>query len=132
MDPLSPACPVCSSPMTITTLRCPQCDIKVEGRFRSAFEGLAPELLDFAERFVRARGNLREMERSSGLSYPALRSRLDDVVAAMGGEPPDADESAAQAVIERLRSGDISPNEAIRLIRGEAVPDEEGEDTHDS
>lgn len=121
MDPFVPVCPVCGSAMVVRRLECARCGVTVEGRFRTAFEGLAPELVDFAERFIRARGNLKELERATGLSYPTLRSRLDDLVSAMGGDAEPREPSPAEAVLERLRAGEITAKDAIALLRGEPI-----------
>lgn len=120
MDPVTPICPVCAQPMVIRRLECPRCGVAVEGSFRSAFSGLAPELVDFAERFIRARGNLKELERATGLSYPTLRTRLDDLVQAMGGDVAERQApSLAEGVLDRLRAGEISAQDAVVLLRGE-------------
>jgi hypothetical protein len=43
--------------------------------------GLSAAELEFVVRFVRASGSLKEMAKLEGLSYPTIRSRLNDLIA---------------------------------------------------
>src|SRR5882672_7878888 len=55
---------------------------------------LTREQLTLLESFLRSRGNLRDMERELGISYPTVRSRVEALVRALGfGARADADES---------------------------------------
>ncbi|HEX7474147.1 MAG TPA: DUF2089 family protein, partial [Candidatus Limnocylindrales bacterium] len=111
----------------------------LEGEFSvGRFGRLSREQMALLESFLRSRGNLREMERELGLSYPTVRSRVDALVRALGlgdggrtDEPvddePDAAASAAaptedpgttrQAVLERLARHEITAEAAAAAIR---------------
>src|SRR5258708_4355226 len=88
-------CPVCSSELAVTRLHCRSCGTVLEGDFSVArFGRLNREQLALLESFLRSRGNLREMERELGISYPTVRSRVEALVRALGfGARTDADES---------------------------------------
>ena len=74
-------CPTCSGKLTITGLRCPSCHTKIESQYATCrFCRLPQETLDFIEIFVKNRGNIKEMERELGISYPTVRSRLNAVI----------------------------------------------------
>jgi len=96
-------CPVCTQELSVTRLHCRSCGTTLDGDFRvGRFGRLTREQLELLESFLRSRGNLREMERESGLSYPTLRGRVDALIRALGlGEPvatyPDAAEEPASA-----------------------------------
>jgi len=114
------ACPVCSSGMTITRLSCESCGTSVEGRFEIPLLCRLPdELYQFLVVFVKNRGVIREVEKELGISYPTVRSRLDAALAALGFDEkvgvPDKDE-----IIERLEKGELTPEQAEKLLRGEA------------
>ncbi|HVB11359.1 MAG TPA: DUF2089 domain-containing protein [Bacillota bacterium] len=115
-------CPVCGEPLDVVRLHCRSCDTAVEGRFDiGRFAALGPEQLDFLETFLRARGNIREVERELGLSYPTVRSRLDALLAALGLAATGADEEQApgrRAVLDALERGEITADEAVRRLRG--------------
>ncbi len=86
------------------------------------------------ESFLRSRGNLREMERELGLSYPTVRSRVEALVRALGfGPRAEGDDTVAEAVesiadgaailagrqdiLERLARHEISAEDAADAIR---------------
>lgn len=117
-------CPVCESGMAISELKCESCGTSVRGRFEIPQLCRLPEdLYEFVLVFVRNRGVIREVEKELGISYPTVRARLDSVIAALGYDapPPEVDKDD---VIRRLEAGDISPEDAERLLRGEEVSDE--------
>jgi hypothetical protein len=78
-------CPVCSHELSITRLHCDHCATTLEGDFSvGRFGRLSREQLALLESFLRSRGNLREMERELGISYPTVRNRVEALVRALG------------------------------------------------
>jgi hypothetical protein len=132
-------CPVCSGELTITRLHCRSCGTALEGEFGvGRFGRLSREQLALLESFLRARGNLKEMERELGISYPTVRGRVDALVRALGlgdggadEEPSDEIPSAAPAVdvaarrrdiLERLARKEIGAEEAAEALRAMGGP----------
>jgi hypothetical protein len=127
MYPVIGRCPVCQQPLEVTRLYCRQCDTTVEGHFGlGRFYELSPEQLSFVETFVRCQGKLNRVGDELDLSYPTVRSRLYDVIKALGYEV-DEEESplvtaeTRQAVLAALSAGQISAEEAARRLRGVAA-----------
>lgn len=120
-------CPVCDSCMRIVELECESCGASVRSRFEiPELCRLPPDLYDFLLVFVKNRGVIRDVERELGISYPTVRSRLDAALAALGwagrsgaGEPTVDKES----VIARLEQGEITAEQAERMLRGEEPGD---------
>lgn len=130
-------CPVCSNELSVTRLHCRSCGTTLEGEFSvGRFGRLNREQLALLESFLRSRGNLREMERELGLSYPTVRSRVEALVRALGfgsradadaadeavldaDEPNTATDTAAarKDVLERLARHEIGAEEAAATIR---------------
>src|SRR4051812_3998419 len=126
-------CPVCSHELAVTRLNCAECGTTLEGSFSvGRFGRLNRDQLSLLESFLRSRGNLREMERELGLSYPTIRGRVDALVRALGlgdaAQPPEAGDSAAasessspadarRAVLERLSRREISAEDAAIALR---------------
>ena len=134
-------CPVCSGELAVTRLHCRSCGTTLEGEFSvGRFGRLSREQLALLESFLRSRGNLRDMERELGISYPTVRARVEALVRALGfGPRPDSDEALAddqatqgasatgagandpaaarQQVLERLARHEISADEAAAAIR---------------
>ena len=74
-------CPQCKKRMSITRLQCTPCDLTIEGRFTSdRFALLDEETMDFMEVFVLARGNITEIEKRLGISYPTVKAKIDRMV----------------------------------------------------
>lgn len=121
MKPLMPhECPVCHARLEVTGLACPSCQTRIEGRFTvNEFATLPPEQLEVLRLFVKTRGNLKEMERILGLSYPTVRARFETLLRTLGYESdaaPDVSTERAR-VLEQLEQGEISADEAAELLR---------------
>ena len=136
-------CPVCAGELAVTRLRCGGCGTTIEGEFGvGRFARLTRDQVTLLESFLRSRGNLRDMERELGISYPTVRARVEALVRALGFGPRDeADGPAAAAaastdtpvtpatvtdeeiqaarrdVLERLARHELSAEAAAEAIR---------------
>jgi hypothetical protein len=124
--PVPGRCPVCNESMIITRLYCPECDVTVEGRFSlGRLAMLSPGQLEFVDVFMRCEGKIKRVEDELGISYPTVRSRLNDTIRAMGYEVPGAAESdelspeERRQVLDDLGAGRITSEEAVKLLGGE-------------
>src|SRR3954451_19296123 len=87
-------CPTCTGPLEPRELHCPVCATTVRGRWSpTLLSQLTSEQVTFLQLFVRSRGNLSDVERALGFSYPTVRAKLDDLIAAL--EPPAIAATAA-------------------------------------
>jgi hypothetical protein len=84
---------------------------------------LSTEQLEFVETFLRCEGKLSRMEPELELSYPTLRARLTDVIRTMGFQVgPDTgglDEEERHQILEDLATGNLSSEEAMRLLESD-------------
>ena len=112
-------CPVCGETLTIAKLRCRGCGTGMEGDFTpSKLGSLSREHQEFIEVFLRCRGNIKEVERDLGVSYPTVRARLEDTIRALGYEvAPPADEGETRKLLNDISEGRLSVDEALRQIR---------------
>src|SRR5436305_3115934 len=107
-------CPVCGNALHVTRLECVSCATEVTGNYTlGRLASLKEPHASLLEMFLRVRGNVKDMERELGLSYPTVRARLDEALAAAGldrAPPPAMDEAhlAAQrgAVLDALERGE--------------------------
>lgn len=156
MNPLLTKCPVCGGDLVVTRMHCPACETTVEGSFDPGVTGsrlqeafspeqlkpllpfsrLTAEQLQFVLTFVRCEGRFNRMEEETGVSYPTLRNRLNEIVRAMGYEPtredtgrtpeparaPSAPTPPGPAeratILDLLNRGEIDLEEAKRRLRG--------------
>jgi len=116
-------CPTCGGELTITGLHCRSCHTKIDSQYSTCrFCRLSQESLDFIETFVKNRGNIKEMERELGLSYPTVRSRLNAVIEELGYEvkseqPPSEVAEKRREILKQLDGGELSATEAAELIK---------------
>ncbi len=120
MSTIPRKCPSCSSPLVVTQLSCTKCETNVVGLYEiNPFLRLSNESLRFLDVFIRNRGNVKEMERTTGESYWVIRRRLDEVITELGYElePGEDDLSARrQEILNQLSKGEIDVQEATRLL----------------
>lgn len=114
-------CPICGEELSVTRLTCPSCNTTIEGNFSSCkFCKLTNEQKLFVEIFIKNRGNIKEIEKEMGISYPTVRNKLEDVIKALGYSPKYSEPSINQKeILKKLKDGEISSEEAIRLLKGE-------------
>jgi len=130
MYPQLSKCPVCGEDLTVTRLHCRQCDTTLEGHFSQVtgpFSQLSQEQQNFVLAFVRCEGRFTRLEEELSLSYPTLRNRLNEVIRGLGFEPRKDETPEVltpekrREILDELARGNITPGEAQRLLRGEAV-----------
>ena len=145
-------CPVCAGELTVARLHCRSCGTALEGEFGvGRFGRLDRDQMSLLESFLRSRGNLKEMERELGISYPTVRGRVDALIRSLGlsdgttggdddfgaGLADDFPETAAtmdassvhdaaaerRSILERLARKEISAEEAAIALRALGTTD---------
>jgi hypothetical protein len=119
-------CPVCGEKLSITKLGCPKCSTAIEGDFQPCeFCRLPEDDLEFVKVFIKCRGNIKDVEKELGISYPTVRGKLDSVIRALGYEVSaketvreNEDKTTARnEILELLSKGEITPKEATERIK---------------
>ena len=108
-------CPACSGPLRVQRLHCAACGTDVEGQYRPC----AVCTLDAASRalfdlFLQARGNLKDVQRALGVSYPTVRQRIEELFRVLEGDAGPLDTAE---ILARVRRGELSVDEAEQLLR---------------
>ena len=129
-------CPVCESQLHVTRLHCNTCGTTIDGEFSvGRFARLGRDQMLLLEAFLRSRGNLRELERELGVSYPTVRGRVETLIRALGladgaplppaNEPkpgePQVDAETRRTILERLSRREITAEQAAAALRGEQI-----------
>ncbi len=109
----------------VTRLECPETGVRVEGWFGLGWIGrLTPDQLDFVGVVISQRGNLQKVASYLGVAYNTVRSRMDEVVEALGGLPGDGDVPGVdmagerESILAALAAGDISVDSAEEALAG--------------
>jgi hypothetical protein len=115
-------CPVCGGQLYVTHLRCGDCGTELSGEFRAnEFARLPEDKLAFLRTFLACRGNLKEVEAALNISYPTVRSRLDQLLEALQLEVAAAEPGAPMdrgAILDALERGELTVEEAEERLRG--------------
>lgn len=117
-------CPVCNSNLKVTKLKCNSCGTVIENEFElSKFAYLSGEQLDFAEVFLKCRGNIKDVEKEMGISYPTVRAKLDDVILALGYSLSKKPKISNKEVLDMLENGEISAEDALKALKDGELPE---------
>lgn len=119
-------CPVCGENLSITKLGCPKCSTAIEGDFQPCeFCRLPVEDLEFIKVFIKCRGNIKDVEKELGISYPTVRGKLDSAIRGLGFEvstketlkESDDKLNARNEILDQLSKGEITPKEATEKLK---------------
>jgi hypothetical protein len=129
MHPIFSKCPVCGQELIATRLECRSCSTDIGGQFSiGGLARLSADELQFIEKFVKNRGNAYKVGEELELPYSAVRSRLTEIILALGYEPGAEvkDEPPAaiapekrKSILNDLAKGKISADEAVKLLQGD-------------
>ena len=104
------------SSLVIERVSIPEKAIAVEGSFtlpKLARLNLEDQI--FVTAFLRSHGSIKEMEQVFGVSYPTIKARLHRIAGLL--QFIDTNPSPSRSdVLERLKRGEISAEEAIREL----------------
>ena len=112
-------CPVCGDQLAVIRLGCRSCGTEIAGVFRSCeFCALNEKETEMLRVFLSSRGNLREVEKHLGVSYPTARLRFAELLEKLGlGETPEPETALTrEEILSEVASGALTPAEAQELI----------------
>ena len=112
------ACPVCQGDMRVKSLSCRACGSELRGDFKpDPLTKLNEAQRQFVILFLQVGGNLKEMERLMGISYPTVRARLGEILTALGVPSHTAKNAPSRhEILELLAEGKLSTEEAARQL----------------
>ena len=110
-------CPVCNHRLATTRLTCPECSTELSGAFTQCeFCVLTDEDRDVLRVFLASRGNMKDLERHLGVSYPTARARFDTLLGKLGIERPATPAPSRVELMEQVARGEIDIDEAMRRL----------------
>jgi hypothetical protein len=111
---------VCGEHLSVTRLGCTACGSELAGVFTPCeFCALSAAESDLLRVFLASRGNLREVEKHLGVSYPTARARFADLLRTLGlvAEAESPRGLSRDQVLAEVAAGALSPAEATELLR---------------
>lgn len=110
-------CPVCKNKLMLSRLKCGGCGVVLEGSFNlPRLARLNPEFRTLAEQMILCGGNLKDLAIEVGVSYPTLRRKVDDLIAALQTLKA-SDDVLIASILEDIETGTLKSEEGIRKIR---------------
>jgi hypothetical protein len=112
-------CPVCGADLVVARLHCDTCGTELAGSFtRCEFCALDDVDLDLLRVFLRSRGNVKEVGKYLGVSYPTARTRITSLLVKLGmADTADVEEGLTrEQVLAEVATGALTPSEAAELI----------------
>ncbi len=112
-------CPVCARQLSVSQMHCQECGTELRGDFKLCrFCTLPEQHLTVIETYLRCRGNMKELEKALGISYPTARAMLDAALDALGfGTEIPAGPQEPAGAIAALERGEIDVTEAINQLK---------------
>lgn len=111
-------CPICKSDLKVTKLSCRSCGTEISGNFKlSKFNYLSKDHLYFIEVFIKNRGNIKQIEKELGISYPTVKKNLDEVIVSLGYEVNPEEKTNKEEIFKKLEKGEITALEAAKLLK---------------
>jgi hypothetical protein len=100
--------------IVVERVRIAEKDVAIEGSFElPQLARLSLEDQVFIIAFVRSHGSIKEMERTFGVSYPTIKSRLSRIAGSLDFVETNPTPSKSE-ILDRLRRGETTAEEAIR------------------
>jgi len=123
MKRIPSTCPSCGEGLMVTQLKCPKCRTTIDGEFSfNKLMRLIPEQQRFLLVFLKCRGNIKDIERELGISYPTVRNKLDDLLISLGfvesaGTTGEEVTMRRKEILDKIEKGEIRVAEAIKMLR---------------
>ena len=99
--------------MYVSELTCPECRSVVHGKFvAEGLSCLSESQAEFVRTFILCRGNIKEVEKRIGVSYPTVRNKLNDVIDALS----QAQAATRSSILDALEAGEITSARAVEML----------------
>lgn len=110
-------CPLCGGGVDITQIRCDCCCSEINSVFEVGAMGKMPsEYQKFIAVFLRHRGNIKQVEKEIGISYPTINKMLEGINRMLGGEDASPTPSRKE-ILDAIDKGEMSVKDATFILK---------------
>ena len=114
---LPASCPLCGEAIEITRIKCGGCGCEINGSFKAGRFGLLPvEYQKFITVFLRHRGNIKQVEKELGISYPTINKMLDSINNILKGTAAERPLSRRE-ILDSIDKGEMSVKDATYILK---------------
>ncbi|HSV27774.1 MAG TPA: DUF2089 family protein [Sedimentisphaerales bacterium] len=125
-------CPSCGDGLKVRKLICESCSTEIEGAFSlPKLAVLSSDDQRFIVEFVKASGSLKDMAKLMKLSYPTIRSRLNDIIERIRTLEPAGDKAGeiTKGLMScKKGSSSINPLKSAAFKTGSSTPSDTSPD----
>ena len=115
---LPAGCPLCGDSIAVTQIKCTGCGSEIKGSFiATGLTGLPVEYQKFITVFLRHRGNISQVEKELGISYPTINKMLDTVNNALSAAEPQQKPLTRKEILDSIERGEMSVKEATFILK---------------
>ena len=114
---LPSSCPYCGEPIEVTRIECRECGIEINGSFKAGgLTALPVEYQKFITVFLRQRGNIKQVEKELGISYPTINKMLDSINNILKGTAAEKPLSRKE-ILDSIDKGEMSVKDATYILK---------------
>ena len=119
MKDITKAFELVGADLVVTEIQSKSKDITIRGQFQlSKFDYLNKEQQYFIEVFIKNQGNIKQIEKELGISYPTVKKNLEDVSLALGYKvEKEKDDDKRIEIFEKIRNGELTIEDAEVLLK---------------
>ncbi len=111
-------CPVCNSTLEIKEYHCTKCDTTIRGNFEVGdLASLSATQQEFVKTFICNHGNIKEVEKALGISYPTVKNRLAEVTNVLCPSQNNESREFSTSILDEIERGEISVEDAIKKLK---------------
>jgi hypothetical protein len=106
----------------VDRVRIVESGVAIEGPFRlPPLARLAAEDQIFVAAFVRCHGNIKQMEKYFGVSYPTIKNRLNKIGSQLSfveiDQEPESRGATRGEILDRVARGELTVTEALQSLK---------------
>src|SRR5436190_24026533 len=112
------------APFEVERVRLVESGVAIEGPFTlPPIACLSAEDQVFVAAFVRCHGNIKQMEKYFGVSYPTIKNRLNKIGEQLPfveiAEHPEKESASTNSndILDRVSRGELSVDQAVKLLK---------------